>query len=165
MLGKAADERPLDAARQRIEPFGATLDAMADRRGLETAGCAFEACAAYSSRAAEAVAGAPFERFKPVACACQADIEQARGEARRDADVACVMRLRVGGQGAAEADGRRVDALTVMRHERARARQSSCNLGEARVAALNAGLQRAIEAMGDGVEALARERGKILGAR
>ena len=76
------------------------------------------------------------------------------GHARGDAGVACVMRLRVGVERAAEAQSGGVEALARMRDERARRRKASCNLEEARVATVDAGGEGAAEPMGDVVEPL-----------
>jgi hypothetical protein len=119
---------------------------------------------ALSDLAGQSAGHASCQGFEPLAAALHAEPDRRRTETRRDADVARVMGLGIGGERAAETYRSGVEALARVGDERAPRGQASGHLGETGVAALDAGAERAIEAVSYAVQALARKRGQVLGA-
>ena len=98
----AADASPADEGAghtplKRFEAFAASLDAEADRCGPQAASRMLETGAPYRCDLAQTFAGATLEAVQTVGCARQAVLQQSRLKTRGDADVARMMRLRIGG--------------------------------------------------------------------
>ncbi len=130
---------------ENIEALAAALDALAQRRWLQTAGRAFEAGAPRRGRASQGIASAALGGFEAVVRAGNPLTEKARAQARSNAHVSRVMGSGIAGERAREALAR--------------------DLREARVGSLHAGSKCRIEPVGTGIEALARHRDQILGPR
>jgi hypothetical protein len=116
------------ASCENIEALTAALDALAQRRWLESAGRAFEAGAPRRGGASQGVTSAALGGFKAVVRAGNPLTEKAGAQARRDTHMSRVM-------GSGIASERAREAL-------------ACNLREARVGSLHTGSKCRIEPVG-----------------